>query len=32
MRPIPTRFVAVVLVGCFVTAVAVAEEPECEGP
>jgi hypothetical protein len=37
MRPIPQRFVAAVLVGCLVTAVAVAGEQEssegsCEGP
>jgi hypothetical protein len=32
MRPVPQCFVAVVLVGCFVTAVAVAGELGCEGP
>jgi hypothetical protein len=31
MRPIPRCFVAVVLVGCFVTAVAVAGELGCDG-
>jgi hypothetical protein len=32
MRPISKYFVAVVLVGCFAVAVAVAGEPECDGP
>ncbi len=32
MRLIPKHFVAVVLVGCFVMAIAVAGELECEGP
>ena len=32
MRPIPKSIIAVVLVGCFVAAVALAGERECEGP
>jgi len=32
MRLILKRFVAVVLVGCFVTVIAVAGEQECDGP
>jgi hypothetical protein len=32
MRPILKSFVAVVLVGCFAVAVAVAGEQECNGP
>jgi hypothetical protein len=32
MRPIPKSFVAVVLVGYFVTAIEVAGEPGCDGP